>query len=92
MAQPSANAGNHQLGMMQVQQALQLLELALPQLDPQSQQKQGVVRAISSLSAHFGAQKAEALAPAQLMQQMQAAQPSALQRMLAARQAQPPAA
>src|SRR5512146_2439654 len=68
MAQPSPSAGNKQMGMVNVESAMQLLEQALPSLGSNTPEGAAVIRAISALSKNFMRQKAEPLIPAQIME------------------------
>src|SRR5512146_3306948 len=82
MAQPSPNQGNMQMGRVQVESAMQMLEQALPALGTGTPDGAAVIRALSSLARHFNRQKNAELVPAQLMEMAQANQPSQLQQML----------
>jgi len=92
MAQPTPNEGNQQMGMVQVESAMQILEQALPQLGTTTPEGKSVLAALSNLARHFNRQSSAELVPAQIIQMAQAAKPSALQQMLAQGQQQSPQA
>lgn len=52
---PTGNPGEMATAMAQVRQALQILEMALPKLEPGSKQHQSCVDAVSKLSKSFPA-------------------------------------
>ena len=87
MAQPSQNRGNAMMGKAQVENAMKILEQALPQLGTSSPEGAAVVRALSALAQKFNRPEGEELGPSAIMQMAQAAKPSPLHAMLAQRQA-----
>ena len=82
MAQPTPNQGNQQMGMVQVETAVQILEQALPALGTTTPEGKAVLTALSALAKQFSRQEAGPLVPAQIMEMAQASKPSALQQML----------
>ena len=95
MAQPSPNKGNEQMGRVQVESAMQLLEQGLQQVGTTSPAGEAILKALTALAKHFNRQQSAEMVPAQIMEMAHAAQPSPLQQMLAQRQAagaQPPQA
>ena len=64
MAQPMPNDGARQMGMVQVETAMQLLEQALPTLGSNTPEGAAVLKAMSVLSKPFNRQQAQPLVPA----------------------------
>lgn len=85
MAQPSPNQGNMQMGRVQVESAMQLLERALQAVGTTTAEGEAVLKALTALAKHFNRQKAQELVPAQILEMAHANQPSDLQQMLAQR-------
>lgn len=83
MAQPSPDAGNRQMGMVNVETAMQMLEQALPDLGSNTPEGAAVLKALGALSAKFNRAEAQGLVPAQIMELNKAQQPSPLAGMLA---------
>lgn len=83
MSQPSANAGNAQMGKAQVESAMKILEQAIAQLGSGTPEGAAVIRALNTLATKFNRQEGEELVPSQIMQMAQAAKPSPLAAMLA---------
>ena len=81
MAQPSQNEGNKQLGMVQVESAMQLLDQSVSMLGSNTPEGASVLKALTILSKHVNRQKEQQLVPAQIMQLQQAAQPNPMQGM-----------
>lgn len=79
MAQPSQNAGSRQMGIVQVETAMQMLERALPVLGSNTPEGKAALKALSGLSSHFNRQEAKDLVPAQIaeMARAQRASPQA---------------
>lgn len=82
MAQPSANDGARQIGMVQVETAQQMLERALPSLGMNSPEHAAVTKALALLSKHFQRQKSEELVPAQIAEMAKAHGGSPMQQMI----------
>lgn len=82
MAQPSPDEGNMQMGMVQVESAMQLLEQALPALGSTSEEGAVVLKAMSLLAKVFNRPQAQELIPAQIAELARAQAPSALQQMM----------
>lgn len=89
MAQPTPNEGNRQMGAVQVESAIQLLDRALGEFAPSSPEHAAVVRAIGSLSKHFNRQKSKELIPAQLMELVQANKASPMEGVMSSPQTPP---
>ncbi len=83
MAQPSANDGAKQMGAVNVESAMQMLEQALPALSSNSEEGKAVLEALSKLSKHFNRQKSKDLVPAQLMELARAQKQSPMAGMIA---------
>ena len=83
MAQPSPNDGNKQMGMVNVETAMQMLEQALPDLGSNTPEGAAVIKALSVLSSKFNRGPAQQLVPAQITELQKAQQPSPLAGMLA---------
>lgn len=68
MAQPTPNDGAKQMGSVNVEGAMQMLEQALPSLGSNTPEGAAVLDALSKLSKHFNRGKSKELVPAQLME------------------------
>ena len=82
MSQPSPNDGARQIGMVQVETGMQMLERALPALGMNTPEHAAVLKALSALSSAFQRQKSEALVPAQIAEMAKAQQGSPVQQMI----------
>lgn len=90
MAQPSPNEGARQMGIVQVETAMQMLEQALPQLGSGSPEGAAVLKAMSALSKLVTAQ-ARDLVPAQIAQLAMAQKQSPIGALMQGQQGQAPA-
>lgn len=94
MAQPSPNDGARQMGMVQVETAMQMLERALPVLGSNTPEGKAALQALSGLSRIFQRQQAQPLVPAQIAEMARAQQQSPMSQLMAQGQqqqgAQPP--
>lgn len=93
MAVPSANDGARQMGMVQVETAMQMLEQALPQLGSTSPEGASVLKAMGALAKHFNRPKSKDLVPAQIAELARSQQQSPMAQMMgggAGAPAQPP--
>lgn len=72
MSQPTPNDGARQMGMVNVESAIQMLEQALPTLGSNSPEGAAVLKAMSALSKLFGKPQTQELIPAQLMELVRA--------------------
>lgn len=82
MAQPTPNEGSQQMGFVNAESAMQMLEQALPSLGSNTPEGAAVVKALGILSKVFQRQEAAGLIPAQIMELTRAQQPSAMQQMM----------
>lgn len=82
MAQPSENDGAKQMGMVQVETAMQLLEQALAQIGSTSPEGASVLKAMSALSKHFNRSKSKDLVPAQIAEMARSQQQSPIGQMI----------
>lgn len=92
MAQATPNDGSRQMGFVQVETAMQMLEQALPDLGSNTPEGAAVIKALSVLSSKFNRGPAQQLVPAQITELQKAQQPSPLAGMLAGAGAPPGAA
>lgn len=83
MAQPMPNDGARQMGMVQVETAMQLLEQALPTLGSNTPEGAAVLKAMSTLSKPFNRQQAQPLVPAQIAEMNRTQQQSPIGQMMA---------
>jgi hypothetical protein len=92
MAQPTPNDGARQMGMVQVETAMQMLEKALPVLGSNTPEGKACLAALNTLSQKFQRQEAEQLVPAQIAEMARAQQASPLAQLMAKQGAagQPP--
>lgn len=93
MAQPTPNDGARQMGMVQVETAMQMLERALPVLGSNTPEGKAALGALSMLSKIFQRQQSQDLVPAQIAEMARAQQQSPMTQMMAQGQpqgAQPP--
>lgn len=82
MSQPSQNDGAKQIGMVQVETGMQMLERALPSLGMNTPEHAAVLKALSALSKHFQREKSESLVPAQISMMARAQQASPMMQMM----------
>lgn len=82
MAQPTPNDGARQMGMVQVETAMQMLERALPVLGSNTPEGKAALTALNALSKHFNRQKSEGLVPAQIAEMARAQQASPMAQMM----------
>lgn len=90
MAQPTPNDGARQMGMVQVETAMQMLERALPVLGSNTPEGKAALGALSGLSKIFQRQQSQDLVPAQIAEMARAQQQSPMTQMMAQGQGQPP--
>ncbi len=83
MAQPTPNDGARQMGMVQVETAMQMLEKALPVLGSNTEEGKAALRALHTLSQKFQRQKSEGLVPAQIAEMARAQQQSPIAQLMA---------
>ena len=96
MAQPSPNDGSNQMGLVQLETAMQMIERALGSIG-KGPEHDAAIKALSCLSKVVNRQQSEDLVPAQLAELMRTQQASPMQQIMAgggggAPQAQPMAA
>lgn len=82
MAQPTPNDGAKQMGSVNVESAMQMLEQALPHVGSNTPEGSAILAALSTLSKHFNRQKSKDLVPAQLMELARAQKSSPLAGMI----------
>ena len=82
MSQPSRNDGARQIGMVQVETGMQMLERALPQLGMNTPEHAAVLKALAALSKTFARQQSEALVPAQIAEMAKSQQASPMMQMM----------
>jgi hypothetical protein len=82
MAQPTPNDGARQMGMVQVETAMQMLEKALPVLGSNTPEGQAALKALSTLSSKFQRQQAQELVPAQIAELARSQQQSPLAQLM----------
>lgn len=82
MAQPTPNDGARQMGMVQVETAMQMLEKALPTLGSNTPEGQACLSALKTLSGKFQRQKSQELVPAQIAEMARAQQASPIAQMM----------
>lgn len=68
MAQPSPNDGGRQMGMVNVESAMQMLEQAIAALGSNTEEGKAVLEALTKLSKHFNRPQAAELVPAQVIE------------------------
>lgn len=94
MSQPSENDGSRQIGMVQVETGMQMLERALPSLGMNTPEHAAVLKALSALAKAFAREKSEGLVPAQIAMMARAQHASPMAQMIQggapAQSAQPP--
>ncbi len=88
MAQPTPNDGARQMGMVQVETAMQMLEKALPVLGSNTPEGKSCLAALSGLSKHFNRQQAQGLVPAQIAEMARAQQQSPIAKLMSQGQGQ----
>ena len=84
MSQPSANDGARQMGMVQVETGMQMLERALPQLGMNTPEHAAVLKALAALSKAFNRSQNETLVPAQIAEMARAQKAAPMQSMIPA--------
>lgn len=82
MAQPTPNDGSRQMGMVQVETAMQMLEKALPVLGSNTPEGKACLSALNTLSQKFQRQQAAGLVPAQIAELARAQQQSPVGQMM----------
>lgn len=82
MTQPQPNDGARQMGMVQVETAMQMLEKALPALGSNTPEGAAALKALSTLSSKFNRQKSQDLVPAQIAEMARAQQQSPLAQLM----------
>lgn len=83
MQQPTPNDGARQMGMVQVETAMQMLEKALPTLGSNTPEGQAALSALKTLSGKFQRQKSQDLVPAQIAEMARAQQQTPIAQMMA---------
>lgn len=83
MAQPMPNDGARQMGMVQVETAMQMLEQALPTLGSNTPEGAAVLKAMSVLSKPFNRQQAQPLVPMQIAEMARSQQQSPIGQLMA---------
>ena len=83
MLQPSPNDGARQMGFVQVETAMQMLEKALPTLGSSTPEGKACLSALNMLSQKFQRQKSQDLVPAQIAEMARSQQQSPLAQMMA---------
>lgn len=68
MAQPSPNEGGRQMGMVNVESAMQMLEQAIAELGSNTEEGKAVLEALTKLAKHFNRPQAAELVPAQVIE------------------------
>ena len=82
MTQPSPNDGARQMGMVQVETALQMLEQALPQLGSNTPEGEACLKAMGILAKVYNRTKSQDLVPAQIQELARAQQQTPIQQMM----------
>lgn len=82
MAQPTPNDGARQMGMVQVETAMQMLEKALPTLGSNTPEGKACLSALNTLSQKFQRQSNAPLVPAQIAEMARSQQQSPLAQMM----------
>jgi hypothetical protein len=83
MAQPSPNDGAKQMGIVQVETAMQLMEQALPTLGSNTEEGAAVLKAMTALAKAFNRQKSKDLVPAQIQEMARTQQQSPMAQAMA---------
>lgn len=68
MAQPSPNEGGRQMGMVNVESAMQMLEQSIAELGSNTEEGKAVLEALTKLSKLFNRPQAAELVPAQILE------------------------
>lgn len=89
MSQPTPNDGARQMGMVQVETAMQMLEKALPVLGSNTPEGKAALQALHGLSRAFQRQPSQDLVPAQIAEMARAQQQSPISQLMAQGQGQP---
>lgn len=84
MAQPTPNDGARQMGLVQVETAMQMLEQALPSLGSNTPEGDACLKALSALSRAVNRQKSQDLVPAQIAELARAQSQSPIAQMMGA--------
>ena len=84
MLQPSPNDGARQMGFVQVETAMQMLEQALPSLGSNTPEGKACLEALTKLSKAFARQPSQDLVPAQIAEMARAQQQSPIAQMMGA--------
>lgn len=87
MAQPSANEGSMQMGRVNVEAGMEMLEQAIPTLGSDTPEGHAVIKALSILAKVFQRQEAQGLVPAQIQELARAQQQSPLMGIMGGQQA-----
>jgi hypothetical protein len=82
MTQPTPNDGSRQMGFVQVETAMQMLEQALPTLGSNTPEGEACLKALQALSRVMNRQKSQDLVPAQIAELARAQQQSPLAQMM----------
>lgn len=90
MSQPTPNEGARQMGMVNVESAMQMLEQAIAELGSNTEEGKAVLEALTKLSKHFNRPQAAELIPAQVLELARKQRQSPLAAMMD-QPAQPPA-
>jgi hypothetical protein len=91
MAQPTPNDGARQMGLVQVETAMSMLEQALPSLGSNTPEGEAALKALSVLSRAVNRQKSQDLVPAQIAELARTQQQSPLAQMMGGGAAPSPA-
>lgn len=92
MAQPTPNDGERQMGMVQAETAMQMLEQAIPLLRSNTPEGSAAVDALKLLSKALGArQQSQQLVPAQIAEMARAQQQTPIAQLMAGGQGGAPA-
>lgn len=82
MAQPTPNDGARQMGFVQVETAMQMLEQALPTLGSNTPEGEACLKALQALSRVINRQKSQDLVPAQIQEMARAQQQSPIAQLM----------
>ena len=82
MAQPTPNDGARQMGMVQVETAMQMLEKALPVLGSNTPEGKAALQALHGLSRAFQRPQSQDLVPAQIAEMARAQRASPVAQMM----------
>lgn len=90
MAQPTPNDGARQMGMVNVESAMQLLEQSLASLGSNTEEGKSVLEALTKLSKHFNRPQSQELIPAQVLELARKQRQSPIAQMMQPGAEQPP--